>query len=98
MFIINKIKKNYFLLLCTFLFFYIIFNLLDGERGLISYFDKNNRLENLLKKQKNINLKLNNTEHKISLLTENIDLDFIEILIRDKFFYGKKNEKVYLLN
>ena len=49
MFIINKIKKNYFLLLCTFLFFYIIFNLLDGERGLISYFDKNNRLENLLK-------------------------------------------------
>jgi len=98
MFVINKIKKNYFLLLCTFLFFYIIFNLLDGERGLISYFDKNNRLENLLKKQKNINLKLNNTEHKISLLTENIDLDFIEILIRDKFFYGKKNEKVYLLN
>jgi len=98
MFVINKIKKNYFLLLCTFLFFYIIFNLLDGERGLISYFDKNNRLENLLKKQKNINLKLNKTEHKISLLTENIDLDFIEILIRDKFFYGKKNEKVYLLN
>jgi|TARA_B110000438_G_scaffold302977_1_gene362563 cell division protein FtsB len=98
MFIINKIKKNYFLLLCTFLFFYIIFNLLDGERGLISYFDKNNRLENLLKKQKNINVKLNKTEHKISLLTENIDLDFIEILIRDKFFYGKKNEKVYLLN
>ena len=98
MFIINKIKKNYFLLLCTFLFFYIIFNLLDGERGLISYFDKNYRLENLLKKQKNINVKLNKTEHKISLLTENIDLDFIEILIRDKFFYGKKNEKVYLLN
>jgi len=98
MFVINKIKKNYFLLLCTFLFFYIIFNILDGERGLISYFDKNNRLENLLKKQKNINLKLNKTEHKISLLTENIDLDFIEILIRDKFFYGKKNEKVYLLN
>ena len=98
MFIINKIKKNYFLLLCTFLFFYIIFNLLDGERGLISYFDKNNKLENLLKKQKNINLKLNKTEHKISLLTDNIDLDFIEILIRSKFFYGKKNEKIYLLN
>ena len=98
MLVLNKIKKNYFLLLSTFLFFYIIFNLLDGERGLISYFEKKSKLDNLLNKKQNINLKLNKTEHKISLLTENIDLDFIEILIREKFFFGKKNEKVYLLN
>ena len=36
----KKLKKNYFLLISTFLIFYFFFNLLDGERGFISYFEK----------------------------------------------------------
>ena len=35
-----KIKKNYFLLISTFLILYFFFNLLDGERGLFSYIKK----------------------------------------------------------
>ena len=95
---LKRLKKNYLLLISIFLILYFFVNLLSGQRGLISYFEKKSKLNDLLNKKQNINLSLNKTEHKISLLTENIDLDFIEILIREKFFFGKKNEKVYLLN
>ena len=43
----SKLKKNYFLLITTVLFLYFFFNLLDGERGLFSYFKKKNLLINL---------------------------------------------------
>ena len=85
-----KLKRNYFLLVVTFLFIYFFFNLLDGERGLISYFEKRDVYEKLNKNQKNLNSKILQLEHKNSLLTENIDLDFIEILIREKFLFGKR--------
>ena len=100
MLIINKIKKHYFLLLSTFLFFYIIFNLLDGQRGLISYFEKKNIYTYLLEKKEKKTLEINNLEHKILLLSDKADLinlDFLEILLRKNFFYGLKNEKVYLI-
>tara|TARA_B110000263_G_C15103609_1_gene416481 strand:+ start:318 stop:626 length:309 start_codon:yes stop_codon:yes gene_type:complete len=95
--ILNKIKKNYFILLYTFLIFYILFNLLDGDRGLISYFDKTKIYKNILYDKEKIQAKLNETEYKISLLSEDIDTDYLEILIREKLFFGKKNEKVYLI-
>jgi len=98
MFVINKIKKYYFLLLSTFLFFYVFFNLLDGERGLISYFEKKEQYKNMLNKKNELAIQINGLEHKISLLTDNIDLDYIEILVREKFFFGQKGEKVYLIN
>ena len=96
--IIEKFKKNYFLLFGTFLFIYIFFNLLDGERGLISYFEKKDKLSILENTKKDLNIKINLLEERILLLTENpIDLDYIEILLRKKLFYGKEGEIVYLI-
>ena len=98
MFVINKIKKHYFLLLSTFLFFYVFFHLLDGERGLISYLEKKEQYKNMLNKKNELTIQISGLEHKISLLTDNIDLDYIETLVREKFFFGQKGEKVYLIN
>ena len=94
--IVEILKKNYFILISTFFFIYIVFNLLDGERGLFSYFEKKEIQNQLIQKKNNLTTKLNDVEKKILLLTENIDLDYLEILYREKFFYGKPNEKVYL--
>ena len=92
-----KIKKNYFILISTILFLYFFFNLLDGERGLISYFSKKNDLVELKNKKVLIANKIENLEIKNSLLTNNLDLDYIEILIRQKFLFGKEKEKIYLI-
>tara|TARA_B100001175_G_scaffold264006_1_gene233856 strand:- start:405 stop:707 length:303 start_codon:yes stop_codon:yes gene_type:complete len=92
-----NIKKNYFILLFTILFLYFFFNLLDGERGLISYFEKKNILRELNNEKIELVKKINKLEIKNSLLTDNLDLDYIEILIREKFLFGKKGEKIYLI-
>jgi len=94
--IVEILKKNYFLLISTFFFIYIVFNFLDGERGLFSYLEKKEIYNQKIKKKSNLTAELNDVEKKILLLTENIDLDYLEILYREKFFYGKPNEKVYL--
>ena len=93
----DKIKKNYFILIVTFLFIYFFFNLLGGDRGLISYIKKKEIYEDLKIKQNDLRIKIQDLEHKNSLLTENIDLDFIEILIRDKFLFGKEGETTYII-
>ena len=94
---LSKIKKNYFILIITFLFIYFFFNLLGGDRGLISYLKKKDIYKELKIKQTDIKFKIQELEHKNSLLTENIDLDFIEILIRDKFLFGKEGETTYII-
>ena len=94
---IDKLKKNYFLLIITFLIIYFFFNLLGGNRGLISYFEKKEIYQNLIVDQKELSDKIANLEKKNSLLTDNIDLDFIEILIREKFLFGKKDETTYII-
>ena len=92
-----KIKKNYFLLISTFLILYFFFNLLDGERGLFSYIKKKEILKNLQQSENNYIVKIENLEFKNSLLTTNLDLDYIETLIRSKFFFGKKDETTYII-
>ena len=94
---LDKIKKNYFILIITFLFIYFFFNFLGGDRGLISYIKKKEIYEDLKIKQNDLRIKIQDLEHKNSLLTENIDLDFIEILIRDKFLFGKEGETTYII-
>ena len=94
---LSKIKKNYFILIVTFLFIYFFFNLLGGDRGLISYLNKKELFNELNNKQNKLRSKIQDLEHKNSLLTENIDLDFIEILIRDKFLFGKDGETTYII-
>jgi len=94
---IDKLKKNYFLLIITFLIIYFFFNLLGGNRGLISYFEKKDIYKKLETDQKDLSDKIVFLEKKNSLLTENIDLDFIEILIREKFLFGKEDETTYII-
>ena len=94
---IDKLKKNYFLLIITFLIIYFFFNLLEGNRGLISYFKKKEVYKKLETDQKEISDKIVVLEQNNSLLTENIDLDFIEILIREKFLFGKEGETTYII-
>ena len=93
----SKIKKNYFLIILTFLFLYFFFNLFDGERGLISYLEKKNIMINLDNEKEILIDKIEDLEHKNSLLTTQLDLDYIEILIREKFLFGKKNDKIYVI-
>ena len=93
----SKIKKNYFLIILTFLFLYFFFNLFDGERGLISYLEKKNIMINLDNEIEILIEKIEDLEHKNSLLTTQLDLDYIEILIREKFLFGKKNDKIYII-
>ena len=91
------IKKNYFLLISTFVILYFIFNLLDGERGLFSYLKKKENLTELKRTEIDYINKIDDLEFKNSLLTTNLDLDYIETLIRSKFFFGKKNETTYII-
>ena len=71
-------------------------NLLDGERGLISYYEKQQVIEKLFQEKKSLLLQLNSIEKKNSLLTDNINIDYLDMLYRKKFMVGKINEKVYL--
>ena len=94
---LKKLKKNYFLLVSTFLIIYFFFNLLSGQRGLISYFDKKQYLEELKMQEAIIINEIKDLDFKNSLLSDNLDLDYIETLIRERFLYGKKNEKIYIM-
>ena len=88
---LDKIKKNYFLLISTILFLYFFFNLLDGERGLVSYFEKKKMHQELTKKETVLNEELQDLKHKIKLITNN-DLDYLDMLYREKLRYGTKDE------
>ena len=94
---LSKLKKNYFIIISTFLFLYFFFNLLDGERGLISYFEKKKILEDQINLRNILVKKTEDLDFKNSLLTDNLDLDYIEILIRKKFLFGKEGESLYII-
>ena len=93
----NKIKKNYFILISSFLILYFTFNLLSGERGFFSYIKKKNLLENLKKEELQMTNKIEDIDFKNSLLSTNLDLDYIESLIRERFLFGKKDETIYII-
>jgi len=91
------IKKNYFLLISLFLVFYFCFNLVSGERGLFSYIDKKQILSDLENEEFSLTSKIEDMEHKNLLLSDNLDLDFINTLIRERFLFGKENETIYII-
>jgi cell division protein DivIC len=95
---LGKLKKNYFLLISTFLILYFFFNLLDGERGLFSYFKKKEILIDLQDKEIDLTNKIKNLEFKNSLLSDKLDLDYVETLIREKFLFGKEGETLYIIS
>ena len=94
---LRLIKRNFFLLTSIFLIFYFIFNLVSGERGLFSYFEKKELLSNLKNEEALLINKIEDIDHKNSLLSTNLDLDYVEILIRERFLFGKKDETIYLI-
>ena len=94
---LNKIKKNYFLLISTFLILYFFFNFLEGERGLFSYFKKKEILMNLKIEEADLSKKIKDHEFKNSLLSSKLDLDYVETLIREKFLFGKEGETLYII-
>ena len=94
---LKRLKKNYFLLVSTFLILYFFFNLLSGQRGLISYFEKKQKLSNLKKDELILINQIKDLDFKNSSLSDNLDLDYIETLIRERFLFGKKNETIYLI-
>ena len=94
---LKNFKKNYFLLVSIFLILYFFFNLLSGQRGLISYFEKKKILENLQNDEFSFISQIKDLDFKNSLLSDNLDLDYIENLIRERFLFGKKNEQIYII-
>ncbi len=94
---LRLIKRNYFLLISFFLILYFGFNLVSGERGLFSYIDKKELLSNLKNEELTLISKIEDMDHKNSLLSTNLDLDYIETLIRERFLFGKKGETIYII-
>ena len=94
---LRLIKRNYFLLISVFLIFYFGFNLASGERGLFSYIEKKDLLSNLKKEELSLTNKIVDMDHKNLSLSTNLDLDYIETLIRERFLFGKKNETIYII-
>ena len=94
---LRLIKRNYFLLISVFLIFYFSFNLVSGERGLFSYIEKKELLSNLKKEEISLTSKIEDMDNKNSLLSTNLDLDYIETLIRERFLFGKEEETIYII-
>ena len=95
---VKKINEKKFTLITIFLFLYVLFNLLDGERGLISYYEKQKIKELLIEEKKVLSIELAMIEKKNMLLTGKVDLDYLETLYRQKFMVGKSNEHIYKSN
>ena len=94
--LIESLKRKKFILFNVFFTLYIGINLIGGERGLISYFDKKRIYEELEFKDKVLTSELKDLEHKI-LLIKNNDLDYLDMLYREKFRYGTKDEIIIKL-
>ena len=94
--LIETLKKKKFLLFNIFFALYIGINLIGGERGLISYFDKKNTYEKLIEEEKVLTAKLKDLDHKISLINKN-DPDYLDMLYRQKFNYVTKDEIIIKL-
>ena len=76
---------------------YFSFNLVSGERGLFSYIEKKELLSNLKNEELSLTNKIEDKDHKNLLLSTNLDLDYVETLIRERFLFGKKDETIYII-
>ena len=94
--LIESLKKKKFLLFNIFFTLYVGINFIGGERGLVSYFDKKNTYQELIKKDNTLTIELTNLEHSVSMINKN-DPDFLDILYRQKFNYVIKDEIIIKL-
>ncbi len=95
---VQIINQRKFTLITVFLLLYVLINLLDGQRGLISYYEKQKVKQQLIEEEKELSVKLAMVERKNKLLTGKVDLDYLEMLYREKFMVGKSNEHIYKSN
>ena len=93
-----KLRKNYLLIISTFLIVYFSVNLFGGERGLFSYMEKKEIFHKLKLQEIELTKKIIDLENINTLLSDKLDPDYIDILIRDKFAIGKKGETTYIIN
>ena len=91
------IKNNFFLLISIFLIFYFAFNLVSGKRGLFSFIEKKELMYNLKKEELSLTNKIADIDNMNALLSTNLDLDYIETLIRERFLFGKEGETIYII-
>ena len=96
MWLIESFKKRKLILFNIFLTIYVITNLVGGERGLVSYFEKKDTFEKLNTKKDLLNTELNDLKHKIKMLRNN-NFDYLDMLYREKLKYGKKEEIIIKL-
>ena len=97
MMILKIIRKKKILLLNLFLTLYIATNLIGGERGLVSFFEKKNIENSLSNKENKLVKQINEIKKKNKLLSEKIDLDYLDIVYREKLKQGYKNEIIIKL-
>ncbi len=95
--LINFFKTKKLLLLNILLTFYIATNLIGGERGLVSFYEKERIHKNLIKKEKKLSNELTDFEKKNQLLSTNLNLDYVDMIYRDKLKFGKKDEIIIKL-
>ena len=95
---VQIINQKKFTLIAVFLFLYVLINLLDGQRGLISFYEKQKIKEQLIEEKSALSIKLAMVEKKNRLLTDKVDLDYLEMIYREKFMVGKSNEHIYKSN
>jgi len=95
---VQIINQKKFTLITVFLFLYVLLNLLDGQRGLISFYEKQKIKDQLIEEKKALTIKLAMVEKKNRLLTDKVDIDYLEMLYREKFMVGKSNEYIYKNN
>ena len=95
--VLFKLKENFKIIILSVLFLYIFINLFGGQRGFFSYIEKREILKNLQIEENQMKKKIKDVELKNKLLSEKIDYDYIDMLIRDKLMLGKKGETTYII-
>ena len=95
--ILNFLKNKKIILFKIFLTFYVSINLIGGERGLISYFEKKNIAQVLEKQYKSYESNLKSLDIKNELLSNKVDLDYMDIILRENLKFGKKDEILIIL-
>ena len=95
---IKKISRKKFFIISTILFSYTVLNFLEGERGLISFYNNKKIMKELKNEKTTLIEQLRLIDKKNSLLTDTIDIDYLETLYRQKFMVGKPDEKIYKVN
>ena len=94
--LLKNLNKKKFILFNIFFTLYIGINLIGGDRGLISYFDKKNTYKAMIEEDKIITAKLKDLDHKITLINKK-DPDYLDFLYRQKFNYVMEDEIIVKL-